>query len=106
MTKCDVCCSIGDSFKKGVSKVQNGMGALLAGDDATKGDTAAASAAASTAATAAAAAAAATAAAAANLPAGWEVLLDDRGVVFYGNPELRITQYTHLTPNITTNFLH
>jgi len=101
VTKCDVCCSIGDSFKKGVSKVQNGMGALLAGDDANKGDTAAASAAAST-----AAATAAAAAAAANLPAGWEVLLDDRGVVFYGNPELRITQYTHLTPNITTAFLH
>jgi hypothetical protein len=75
--------SIGNSLMKGVSK----MGNLLAGD-------AAAPAEASSAAAAAAAAAAATAAVASgsNLPAGWESMLDERGMVCYSHPETRVTQ--------------
>ena len=26
---------------------------------------------------------------------GWEELVDDRGVKYYGNPQLKITQYQH-----------
>jgi hypothetical protein len=110
--------SIGNSLMKSVSK----MGNLLGGDDNAPRDDAAAAASTAAASTAAAstaaastaaastaaastasaaaaaaptaaAAAAAAAAAGANLPAGWEVLLDDRGIVYYGNPESRTTQY-------------
>jgi hypothetical protein len=41
-------------------------------------------------------------AAAAALPAGWEVLFDDRGIIYYGNPEARTTQCA--TPNVISDF--
>jgi hypothetical protein len=61
------------------------MGNLLAGDDAATRDAAPPSAPPS-------ANAFAHAAAGANLPPGWEALYDDRGIIFYGHPESRITQ--------------
>jgi hypothetical protein len=57
------------------------MGNLLAGDDAATRDAAPPS-----------VNALAHAAAGANLPPGWEALYDDRGIIFYGHPESRITQ--------------
>jgi hypothetical protein len=77
--------SIGDSLKKGVSKMSK-MGALLTGEDA------------------AAPAQHPPPPAEAKLPAGWEVLNDDRGVVFYGHPESKITQC--VSSNICLEFLN
>jgi hypothetical protein len=56
------------------------MGNLLAGDDAATRDAAPPP------------AHVLQAAAAANLPPGWEALYDDRGIIFYGHPESRMTQ--------------
>ncbi len=34
---------------------------------------------------------------------GWEELFDDRGVKYYGNPQLKITQYQHPSLGIVGN---